>query len=390
MSKRYYWLKMYDNFFEAAEMEYIESLPNGKEYAYLYIKMLLKSIKGNGLLRVNDVIPYNLEMLAQLGKTSVDTVRAAVELFVNLGLMEVWDDNTLYMTATENMLGSESESAARVRAYRERKALAAEQSQTPTLEDKDASALHKSTESVTSALHCNGETLHCNESALHCNKNVTTEYRDIDYRYNNNIIIPDESSKKAADMSATGREHHIPDSVTDDKFSHSPKQTDDHHLHGMNSVATDDTVCQPAQASHAQVHENEVTSTVGNSRGCDTDINTTSKSGCVEASNTVSAKSKKAEHKHCYGEFKHVRLTDREYARMVDERGEAFVADAIRFLDEYIEEKGYKSKNHNLAMRRWVFDAVERNNRFKNSYSVQRPGEVKPYTITKEELDECL
>ena len=31
---------------------------------------------------------------------------------------------------------------------------------------------------------------------------------------------------------------------------------------------------------------------------------------------------------------------------------------AITFLDEYIEEKGYKSKSHNLAIRRWVIDAV--------------------------------
>ena len=32
---------------------------------------------------------------------------------------------------------------------------------------------------------------------------------------------------------------------------------------------------------------------------------------------------------------------------------------AITFLDAYIEEKGYKSKNHNLAIRRWVMDAIK-------------------------------
>ena len=33
---------------------------------------------------------------------------------------------------------------------------------------------------------------------------------------------------------------------------------------------------------------------------------------------------------------------------------------AIKFLDEYIEEKDYKSKSHNLAIRRWVIDAVSK------------------------------
>jgi len=33
---------------------------------------------------------------------------------------------------------------------------------------------------------------------------------------------------------------------------------------------------------------------------------------------------------------------------------------AIEFLSGYIEEKGYKSKSHYLAIRRWVIDAVSK------------------------------
>ena len=33
--------------------------------------------------------------------------------------------------------------------------------------------------------------------------------------------------------------------------------------------------------------------------------------------------------------------------------------DAIEFLSQYIAEKGYKSKSHNLAIQRWVVDAVK-------------------------------
>ena len=63
--------------------------------------------------------------------------------------------------------------------------------------------------------------------------------------------------------------------------------------------------------------------------------------------------------KNIYGEYGHVKLTDKERDRLMDEYGEAETSAAIKYLDEYIEEKGYKSKNHNLALRRWVFDAVK-------------------------------
>lgn len=66
------------------------------------------------------------------------------------------------------------------------------------------------------------------------------------------------------------------------------------------------------------------------------------------------------EPKHKYGEYQHVMLTDTERNKLMDEYGEAETSAAIKFLDEYIEEKGYKSKSHNLAMRRWVFDAVKK------------------------------
>lgn len=59
-----------------------------------------------------------------------------------------------------------------------------------------------------------------------------------------------------------------------------------------------------------------------------------------------------------YGEFQHVLLTDDEFAKLSDEFGDSVISKAIKFLDEYIEEKGYKSKSHNLAIRRWVIDAV--------------------------------
>lgn len=63
--------------------------------------------------------------------------------------------------------------------------------------------------------------------------------------------------------------------------------------------------------------------------------------------------------KHKHGEYQHVLLTDDEVNRLMDEYGEAETTSAIKYLDEYIEMNGRKYKNHNLVLRKWVFDAVK-------------------------------
>lgn len=87
----------------------------------------------------------------------------------------------------------------------------------------------------------------------------------------------------------------------------------------------------------------------------DTDTNT----DIVSDSNNTKKTTKKQKHK--YGEYQKVLLTDSEYKKLADDYGEDLRNKAIRFLDEYIEEKGYTSKSHNLAIRRWVMDAVNEN-----------------------------
>ena len=68
---------------------------------------------------------------------------------------------------------------------------------------------------------------------------------------------------------------------------------------------------------------------------------------------------KKKPSKHKHGEYQNVLLTDKEHQNLVQAYGSDLAQKAIDFLDEYIEEKGYKSKSHNLAIRRWVVDAVK-------------------------------
>ena len=126
--KRYYWLKLNQNFFQRQEIEIVEAMPSGKDYVLFYLKLLCLSISHEGELRFSETIPYNDSMLSTLTRTDIETVRAAVKVFRELGLMEVLDDGALFMKEVQGMIGSASasEGALRVARHRERKRLLAE------------------------------------------------------------------------------------------------------------------------------------------------------------------------------------------------------------------------------------------------------------------------
>lgn len=65
--------------------------------------------------------------------------------------------------------------------------------------------------------------------------------------------------------------------------------------------------------------------------------------------------------KKAYGKYSNVKLADDEYNRLCNDYGQVQTEQAIDFLDAYIKEKGYKTKDHNLTLRRWVFKAVNEN-----------------------------
>ena len=69
------------------------------------------------------------------------------------------------------------------------------------------------------------------------------------------------------------------------------------------------------------------------------------------------------EQKHARGEYKHVKLTDNQRDQLVRDYGMQMTEDCITYLDEYIEMKGYKAKNHYLCIKKWVVDAVKERRR---------------------------
>ena len=107
-NKRYYWLKLNKNFFKRHEIVIVEQMPNGKDYILFYLKLLLESISHEGRLRFSDTIPYSESMLASITNTNIDIVRAAMKVFIQLKMIEVQDDATIYMAEVQEMIGSET------------------------------------------------------------------------------------------------------------------------------------------------------------------------------------------------------------------------------------------------------------------------------------------
>ena len=117
-NKKYYYLKLKDNFFDSDQMIVLESMPDGYKYSNILLKLYLRSLKNDGKLMFNDRIPYNSTILSQVTRHSVGDVEKAVKIFAELGLIEVLNNGAIYMLDIQNFIGESSTEGDRKRAYR--------------------------------------------------------------------------------------------------------------------------------------------------------------------------------------------------------------------------------------------------------------------------------
>lgn len=116
-NKKYYYLRLKDNFFDSDELKILESMKDGYLYSNILLKLYLRSLKNDGKLVVNDRIPYNTEMLASVTGHQVGTIKQALSMFKELGLIEVLENGAIYMLDIQNFIGKGSTEADRQRLY---------------------------------------------------------------------------------------------------------------------------------------------------------------------------------------------------------------------------------------------------------------------------------
>lgn len=125
--KRFYWIKLKDTFFTSDTVDFIMSQPNGAEYIVLYQMLHMKTANTGGRLQrqIGEMlIPYDMQKIKRDCKWfSEDTIRVALELYKQLGLVYEDSNGVLVMADHENMVGQETDWAEKKRRQKEQKSI---------------------------------------------------------------------------------------------------------------------------------------------------------------------------------------------------------------------------------------------------------------------------
>lgn len=346
--KRYYWLKLKEDYFNSPKIKKLRKIAGGDTYTIIYLKMQLLSIKNNGIIEFEKIEPTFQEELALKLDEDVENVSVTLAYLQTQGLIDMNENNEFLLLEASNNIGSESESAERVRQFRERENQKA-------LKEPKSNALRQ-------------RQFRAKEICSQSQHIPLIEDYINNKRYNGNYYLVfkrDEMKCAICGKIENLCVHHI-DGFDENK----PENSNENKMI---------TLCREC---HSQVHSKSLEipklklESIGYFDECNesnemcngsvTDVKQISISSSI--SNSIYNSNKENEsmreeetkkQKHKYGEYKHILLTDEELEKLNKEFGEEKTQKAITYLDEYIEMKGAKYKSHYLAMKKWVFNAVE-------------------------------
>lgn len=164
--KRYYWLKLHEGFFDDPIIKKLRKIAGGDTYTCIYLKMMLMSVKTEGIL-IYEGIESSLEKeLALKLDEEEENVKIVINYLFSFKLLaeESKQHRSYIMPAVLKMTGSEGSSAKRVREFRERQ-------KTPIVLQCNEDVAQKGA----IPLHCNSGVTYDNNGLLQCNPDVTQE-----------------------------------------------------------------------------------------------------------------------------------------------------------------------------------------------------------------------
>ena len=130
--KKYYWLKLQNDFFSHKEIKKLRKIAGGDTYTVIYLKMLLVSLKNDGCLFYDGVEETFSEELALELDEEKDNVDVTLKFLMVHGLIEETSQNQFSLPGTVNAIGAETSGNIRVKRHREKlKALQCNDSVTP-------------------------------------------------------------------------------------------------------------------------------------------------------------------------------------------------------------------------------------------------------------------
>ncbi len=119
-TRKYYWLKLKSSFFDEKAIRFLRKMPSGDSMVIVYLKLLCASLKTEGYLKHDGILPCMEEELALMIDEDENIVKMTINALVTIRQAEFIDNENLYFFALNEMIGKESESAERVRRYRDK------------------------------------------------------------------------------------------------------------------------------------------------------------------------------------------------------------------------------------------------------------------------------
>lgn len=119
-SKRYYWLKLKEGFFDDVRMKRLRKISGGETYTIIYIKLLLLSLKSEGKIYFQHVDETFTKELALVLDEQEDDISVALNYLLKVNLIQTIGEEEYAMTDIPNLTGSETEWAKKKREYRDK------------------------------------------------------------------------------------------------------------------------------------------------------------------------------------------------------------------------------------------------------------------------------
>ena len=118
-TKRYYWIKLKQDFFGQKEIKKLRKLPGGDTLTIIFLKLQLLSLDNNGIIYFDGIENSFEEEIALEIDEEPDNVRFTISYLLKIGWIEESNtDETISYNLVKIEVGSESTSAARVRRHR--------------------------------------------------------------------------------------------------------------------------------------------------------------------------------------------------------------------------------------------------------------------------------
>lgn len=348
MSKRYYWVKLSQNFFSLREIKVLKKMENGSDYILFWQELLLASLdytdetQKTGLLAFKENIPWSQELMEDVFGYSKEIIAGAMAMFKNLGMITVTESGEMWANDIERLIGKESDSAERVANYRQKlKAL-------ETHHDIPAMDKHGNQKNY------NGNYYKIfNRDGGKCVKCGSTDKLCVHHIFGN---IEDEASRKKQSMCSLCRkchskEHAKPYSIMTNDVLDSIEFNYD-YFDNISQISK--TTGEDKQITiYNDGYNTDVTKCNGNVTKCNEKDVTGNKICNTEKEidikiNSEKKKDKKKEPKTEYAEK--IFLTEKQYAILVHDYGKNITDSAIEILSNYKCSKNetYDSDYHAL------------------------------------------